>query len=366
VTVPHDRELAELIAASVYAMMRDGTVPGLSLVVVGRDAIRFAGGYGFADVADRTPATPETSYLWFSMSKIATATAAMRLFDEGRLDLDAPVTEYIAWRRDRPGAAPTMRQLLTHTGGLANPMPLRWVHAAEAPPVDQEAMLRRLLTSRWVVGRPTAPRARYSNVGYLAAAQVIAAAARSPFERFLHTSILEPAGMSATGFTRDAGATAATGYVRIPRIADPLLRLVIPAALLGPRHGRHRSLRPFYVDGAGYGGLVGPAIDAARLLRLHLGEGSIDGRRILSPHATRSMQHITARGRRLDHAIGWFRQRVDGDDEYLEHFGAGAGFWNVMRIYPRRGIGIVAMANTTAPYRFQALFHHLARAGWSS
>lgn len=345
-------------------MMRDSLVPGLSLAVANRDGIVFADGFGHADLAAGTPATPDTSYLWFSMSKIVTATAAMRLVDEGRLDPDAPITEYVAWPPDRPGAAPTMRQLLTHTGGLANPMPLRWVHAAADPAVDQAAMLRRLLHSRWVVGRPTAPRARYSNVGYLAAAHVIAAAARAPFERYVHTAILEPAGMSATGFTYGEGQPA-TGYVRIPRIADRLLRLAIPAALLGPRHGRHRSLRPFHVDGAGYGGLVGPVLDVSRLLRLHLGDGEIDGHRMLSAKAIRSMQHITAHGRRLDHAIGWFRRRADGDDEYLEHFGAGAGFWNVMRIYPQRGIGIAAMANTTSPYRFQPLFHHLARADWT-
>jgi CubicO group peptidase (beta-lactamase class C family) len=352
------------VAPGVLAMMRDGAVPGLSLVVASHDGVLYADGFGYTDLAVRTPATPDTSYLWFSMSKIATATAAMRLVDEGRLDPDAPITEYVAWPPDRPGAAPTMRQLLTHTGGLANPMPLRWVHAATDPAVDQAAMLRRLLRSRWVVGRPTAPRARYSNVGYLAAAHVIAAAARTPFERYLHTAILEPAGMAATGFTYGE-APPATGYVRIPRVADPLLRLAVPAALLGPRHGRHRSLRPFYVDGAGYGGLVGPVLDVSRLLRLHLGDGEIDGHRILSATAVRSMQHVTARGRRLDHAIGWFRRRADGDDEYLEHFGAGAGFWNVMRIYPQRGIGIAAMANTTSSYRFQSLFHHLARADWT-
>jgi CubicO group peptidase (beta-lactamase class C family) len=143
----------------------------------------------------------------------------------------------------------------------------------------------------------------------------------------------------------------------------PILRYVLPAPVLGPRHGRHVSLRPFLVDGAGYGGLVGDVVDVARLLRLHLGGGAIDGQRVLSEASTRAMRQIVARGRHFDHAIGWFRRHAHGQQDYVEHFGAGVGFWNVMRIYPTRGIGVALMSNGTSALRFGDLMTRLAELG---
>jgi CubicO group peptidase (beta-lactamase class C family) len=71
-------------------------VPGLSVAVARTDRVVWARGFGFADLATSTTATPATSYLWFSMTKIVTATAVLRLVERGDLDLDSPVTEYFA------------------------------------------------------------------------------------------------------------------------------------------------------------------------------------------------------------------------------------------------------------------------------
>ena len=60
------------------------------------------------------------------MSKIATATAAMRLADEGRLDLDAPVRDLVPSYTARSAVQPRVRQLLNHTAGAATPKPVRW------------------------------------------------------------------------------------------------------------------------------------------------------------------------------------------------------------------------------------------------
>lgn len=90
-------------ATTVATMMRTGNIPGLSVAVVDRDRLRFAAGYGLADRAGNTPSTAATAYLWFSMTKIVTATAALRLADDGRLDLDAPAGEYLSELRPRGG-----------------------------------------------------------------------------------------------------------------------------------------------------------------------------------------------------------------------------------------------------------------------
>jgi CubicO group peptidase (beta-lactamase class C family) len=294
-----------------------------------------------------------------------TATAALRLADEGRLDLSAPVGAYVDFLRAPGSTQPTVRQLLTHTAGLGNPLPIRWAHPAGAPAPDPEALLRRLMGRRRAYRFPVGQSARYSNVGYLAAGQIIAAAAGMPFEAYVRRSVLRPLGMDRTGFGLPAGADSATGYVKAPRIADPLLRRLLPDGIAGDRHGGYLALNPFAVDGPAYGGLVGDVLDAGRFLRMHLRDGELDGNRILTPQGARRMRTIDQPGKPFHHGIGWFRRPTDAPDRWVEHLGTGAGFWNVMRLYPDRGLGIVVMTNSTAAYDFEPLFALLAGASWS-
>ena len=83
----------ETLEAFLQGKFRSEGLPGLSVVVVKGDRIVWERGFGFADLATSTPATPSTSYLWFSMTKIVTATAVMRLAEGGYLDLDTPAEE---------------------------------------------------------------------------------------------------------------------------------------------------------------------------------------------------------------------------------------------------------------------------------
>ena len=96
------------VVRAVRTMMRQAHVPGLSLAVVRRDRVLLSAGFGSADLAGDTRATVATSYLWFSMTKMVTATAALRLADEGHLDLDAPVGEYVHYLQTPGGKQPTV------------------------------------------------------------------------------------------------------------------------------------------------------------------------------------------------------------------------------------------------------------------
>ena len=339
-------------------VMRSAAIPGLSIAVTDQSGTLSAQGFGFSDLAARTPATQATAYRWFSMTKLVTATAALRLADRGDLDLDAPIGEYLD--EGRVHHPVSTRQLLTHTAGLANPLPVRWVHPATAPTPDQSLMLAQLLARRRMFARPPGGPARYSNVGYLAAAQIIAKVAGASFTDHVTETILQPLGMDATGFAHPEG-DAAVGYLNLPRPLHPLLRKMLPPATVGANHSGVRSLNPFLVDGAGYGGLVGPATDAARFLRLHLCDGQLDGVRILAPQTARQMRRIVSNGRRFDHATGWFKDRSHAtkSQEYVEHYGSGAGFWNVARIYPDRGLGVVVMTNGSRRFDIQALMGHI-------
>jgi CubicO group peptidase (beta-lactamase class C family) len=353
------------VTDAITTMMCRGHVPGLSIAVTDRDRLLFAGGYGLADQAGQQPATVRTAYLWFSMTKIVTATAALRLADERRVDLDAPVGEYLDSLRSPGPAQPTLRQLLSHTAGLGNPLPIRWVHPADSAAPDPEDLLRRLMARRRAYRYRVGETARYSNVGYLAVGQIIAVAAGMPFQDYVREAVLRPLGMSETGFVYSTDTEAATGYVRAPRVAEPVLRRVMPPGIVGQRHGPYLALNPFHVDGPPYGGLVGHALDASRFIRMHLRDGELDGHRVLSVQSSRAMRTIDQPGKPFDHGMGWFRRPTKHSGHWVEHFGAGAGFWNVMRLYPDQGIGVVLMTNSTTTYDFDPLCALLAGASWS-
>jgi len=344
------------IRDAVVGLMRRRQIPGLALAVTGTDGLLYTGGFGAAVLEPHQPAGPDTAWLWFSMSKPVTATAALSLADQGLLDLDAPFRDLLPdGQRIRTSA--TVRQLLNHTSGMANPLPIRWVRTADAPDSDAELYAR----LHRAIGRPrrsSGGRAAYSNVGYLVLGRVLEAVAGRPLRELVQGIVLGPAGMTSTGYRYGEDACGATGYVRAPRLADPLLRALLPAGVVGPRHGAHLSLRRFLVNGAAYGGLVGPVTDTARFLRLHLRDGELDGRRVISPSSAREMRDVRWPGRPFDHGLGWFRKPVPDQDrpEWVEHYGAGAGFWNAMRLYPSVGLGMVVMANTTQPYDVDTLF----------
>ena len=168
--------------------------------------------------------------------------------------------------------------------------------------------------------------------------------------------------MNNTGFTHRP--RTATGYVRAPRPAGAVLKAYLPAGTVGTRNGRHLAFEPFLVNGPGYGGLVGDVTDAARLARLHLADGTIDGHTVIQPDTARRMRTISTPGKPVDLGLGWYRNpNSTSKPRHVEHVGAGGGFYNAMRIYPDADLGLVIMANTTAAFDHGALFDQIQH-GW--
>jgi CubicO group peptidase (beta-lactamase class C family) len=193
-------------------------------------------------------------------------------------------------------------------------------------------------------------RARYSNIGYLAVGQVIAVAAGVPYEEFVCTQVLGPLGMTHTGFRwADAALSSTpriTGHFRLAGVGVPIFSALLPRGLVGPRAGSLVTLRPFELDGAAYGGLIGTVSDAARLLAVYTNRGTVGTRRLLHPESVEAMITITVRSRPYDVGLGWFRPNGDRPNR-IEHLGGGIGYFNVMRLDTRTGGGAVVMSNIT-------------------
>jgi CubicO group peptidase (beta-lactamase class C family) len=324
-------------------------VPGVAVIVVGAEGVRARSAVGSADLISRRSMATNSAFPWFSMTKIATATTAIRLAERCVLELDAPVCSLVPVMRvlrPAPWAAQiTVRHLLQHTAGFPNPIPLTWIHPADQPGPDPDAFLERLLAKHSRLRFQPGARSSYSNLGPLVLGSAITQATRASFQSVVQDEVLEPLRMSSTAFTFSLENNAAIGY----HTRYSPMRLLLPRWVTGPSAGRWISFRRFLVDGAPYGGLIGSAEDAARFLRMHLRDGELDGLRIISAEAATQMRLVNARGKRFDLGLGWFvpAHQRSADPAFVEHLGGGAGFFNVMRIYPTRGVGVVVMGNAT-------------------
>ena len=330
-----------------------GSVPGFSVAVVKGGSVCWMKGFGFSDLSSQVPATAETVYMWFSMTKIVTATAVMQLHDKGRLALDDPVNDYVP---NFPTAADstlvTVRHLLNHSSGLPNPIPIKWVHAATETGPNTDAFLNQLLVRYRKLKSKPGLKASYSNLGYIALGKVIEEASGEHYQDYVVDKILKPLGMNQTNFiyTPIMLLNTATGYQKRLSMMTMLLRLMgVPRGILNGRVGDYVAFNRFYLDGASYGGLLGPVKDVARFLHVHLNRGLADGEQILSPDSVALMQQISATGDKVDVGLGWYREHSASSAKriFLEHLGGGAGFFNDMRIYPEESMGIVVMGNST-------------------
>ncbi len=298
--------------------------PGVVVALVDREGIRESAAIGMADLARGAPASVATPWHWFSITKVFTVTAGLRL----GVDLDEPAAAHVpAIARLEPAswaARITLRHLMTHRSGIANPLPLRWIRRASDPAPDVEALAARRLGENRRLRFAPGTRVKYTNLGALVLGAALQRIAKTPFDALIAREITGPLGMSRTGFDLPEGA--AVGYH--PRFSP--LRFVIPQWVVGPSFGRWVSTRPFLVDGMPYGGLIGPAEDLARFVRLHLSDDPI----------ARSMR---------EQNLGWFRhwKTRRGDPPSLEHGGSGPGFCDVMRIYPTLGVGAIVLGNAT-------------------
>lgn len=361
---PRDETVSDRARRMIQQFVDESRVPGMSLAIACPDRQLFAVALGQADLATRRPATVADQYPWFSMTKIATATAAMQLHTTGHFDVDAPIGTYLpSYRPHRTHGHPSTRQLLTHTAGLANPLPVLWVRP-ESQTEDRER--RRRIVAKYGTPRHTVgTQARYSNIGYLLAGDVIEAITGQSVQDRVTETVLRPLGMSATGYRFSPDRPRSAGHVRMPGALRPILRRFLPAGLVGPQITGYTRLHPFLVNGAAYGGLIGTVTDAATLAAAHAGAPS-DVSALLPYSDIDRMRTITALGKPFDHGTGWFRRPADSERSpaFVEHYGTGGGYWNAMRIYPERRLAIVAMTNTTSAWDVDRLFTRIGQLSW--
>jgi len=339
------------LEAYLNRLVGSGNPPGLSLVVVKDGTIIYKNAFGYADGPHGVKADTNAVYHWWSMTKIPTAVAIMQLREQGKLDLDEAVIEYLPWfevtHPSDTSQVITVRHLLQHTSGLPDTIPamIGWVHYDDATRNQTEIVKKYLPDFNKLKFEP-GEKAVYSNFNYMVLGAVIEAVSGQSYETYIAKNILEPLGMSHTSFvyTSSMAEHEAFGTLPVVHFYIPFLpTLLDTSALIRQRQGKLLWLNRVYIDATPSTGLIGPSTDVAHFMLAYLNRGSLDGNLILDPE---SISMLTETPPIDSHGLGWVVGESN-DSTYLEHAGGGPGFATIMRLYPEKGIGFAILSNGT-------------------
>lgn len=327
--------------------------PALSMAIsLGADVI-YANGFGVADGPRGMVAEADTVYQWGSVAKIVTAVATMQLYEQGLVDLDAPVADYLDYFPAEHGI--TVRYLLNHSAGLPEPP----YHSEINVRLDGQPLADADLIDRTHYETFTAPSfepgssAAYSNVHYVTLGQIVATVSGQPYVEYVREHILKPLGLANTDFNFSetmiakaaAGAVPAAAQDPITAALDEIRGLGDGADYFRESDGHHAWVNRYNVLAA-HGGLIGPATEMIRLAQMLLNDGALDGIRILSPESVALMQEmqLSTDGTPLGYSLGW-EVYHSGDRYYIAHPGGGSGLQACLRLYPNEGFAIALMSN---------------------
>lgn len=326
--------------------------PGMVFGVVADGKLAYVKATGVQDVGDRRPVTPDTIFRIASMSKNFTALAILKLRDEGKLSLDAPVETIVPElasltypTTDSPRIR--VRDLLNHAGGFVTDDPWgdRQLDMAEA---DFSALLRNGVPFSRAPGMAM----EYSNLGYAVAGRVVTNTSGQPYDAYIGRAILAPLGMSASTYdvSRIPAEHRAIGY-------DWIDGKWVPEPVLGP--GAFGAMGGLAVSANDYAKYVAWVLDAwpAR-------DGADD------PVLKRSSRREIVQGSNFPMVVA--RSGADACDRartygmgmilfadcmlgaHFTHSGGLPGYGSNVLFLPERGVAVFAFANMTyagaAPY----------------
>jgi CubicO group peptidase (beta-lactamase class C family) len=325
------------------------SAPGVVFGAIWRDGTTVLTAAGEADLRTGRKMTPETPFAWFSVTKLFTATAIMQLSERGLIDLDAPVGKYlpeIHLRRD--GREATVRELLSHTSGMPNPIPITWVHLANEPGPGLDGMIRQRVGTDPKLDSVPGTKIAYSNLGYLLLGKIVERVSGTPYERYVTENVLTPLGCRTSGFA--VPPDRATGYQNKWSFTG-LAVWMLDSRFFGGTVGGYLETRPFTVDGAPYGGLNGPVDCLLRFARMTLAQGEGANGRVLSAASVQAMltPSVMRDGRpgALVFGLAWRLDKIDGEP-YADHEGGGGGYCSELRLYPRLGYAVAVIATETS------------------
>jgi CubicO group peptidase (beta-lactamase class C family) len=335
----------------VNRALKDWEVPGVAIAIVKDDKIVFAKGYGVRKLGEPAPVNERTMFAIGSSSKAFTAAAIALLVDEGKVKWDDPVMKHLPGFELYDAYASqqmTLRDLLCHRSGLERG-DLMWYGAA----FDRNEILRRVrfLKPSWSFRSNFG----YQNIMYLAAGQAAAAVTGKSWDAIIKERIFAPLGMKQSN-------TSVNDLKSLDNIASP--------------HGKiEEAVRPIpyrNIDNiAPAGSINSNVMEMAEWVRMQLGEGSHQGKRLISSGAIKEM-HLPQMLMRAEfpwtlmaqeahfiaYGLGWFLHDYRGR-KIIQHGGNIDGMSALVAMIPEEKLGMVILTNMNGSSLREALEYRI-------
>ena len=313
-----------------YAL-EQGDIAGAVVVVVRDGQVLTQRGFGYADVGARTRVDPEaTLFRAGSISKTFTWIAVMQLVEQGRIDLDADINQYLDLQIPPYRGEPiTMRQIMTHTAGFEEAFKGGITFGEDSPPPLGD-VVKGLLPAR-VFAPGTTP--AYSNFATALAGYVVERVSSTPFDVYIEQHIFAPLGMEHSTFRQP-----------VPASLRPMVAKGYPSA-----HQEPQGFELISVPPAGSVSITGA--DAARFMIANLQHAAglmrPETAALMFAPATTSVPALNRM------ALGFYQQRVN-DIEAIGHGGDLGNFHSYLWLIPKHNIGVFVSLNSAgthlAPY----------------
>jgi CubicO group peptidase (beta-lactamase class C family) len=303
-------------------------IPGLALAITHENQVMYVKGYGKANT--RQLVTPQTQFPIASLSKSFTAIAVLQLVEAGKIDLDAPVKQYLpdfTLADTKTAAQITIRQLLSHTSGLSD---WSFSESLQPPPTNNAERVNSLHNAHLVA----APGAEfhYFNPNYDVLARVVEVVIGQSFGEYLQSHILTPLQMSQTFHAT----TMTEAQQRASRMATGhLMAFAIPFTA--------QELSGYL---GGNAGVISTAEDMAKVLILHSNEGQFEDTQLLTPDSM-ALMYTSPPKPDTSYTMGWFVTTENGR-KILQHNGILPTFYTDAAVLSNEKYSIALLYNISA------------------
>ena len=319
--------------------------PGLQYYFFDKDSIIYSYEGGLADIINQQKVTENTTFNAYSVTKTFTALSILQLTEKGMFGLDDPVSDYLP---DFPYPRTiTIRQLLTHSSGIPNPLPLKWIHSAnEHDTFDSKSFFKEIFQRHQKTKFRQNEQFSYSNLGYVLLGMLIEQVSGLTYEEYVVNHIIKKLGIppDQLGFNIPDVNLHAKGYQKRWSILNFILGFMIDKSTIVDRvEGRWTSYINHCVNGTSYGGLIGSGGGFVSYLQELLKSDC----RLISEEFKQQLftENRLANGKGSKMCLSWFKGELNGDTYYTH---AGGGFYYCeIRLYPDLGKGSVIMFNRT-------------------
>lgn len=331
--------------AQLLSELSSTNAPGFQYVVVNSDSVLLEYSAGKADIKNKVALSSSHTMAAFSMTKTLTAIAVLQLLEQQKLQLHDKISHYV----EHPYSAKiTIRQLLNHTSGLPDPIPLKWVHLANKDSTfDEKKALAKVLLEHPKTASKPGEKYQYSNIGFWLLGGVIETASGLSYGEYIRKNIFEPLHLSENeiSFSIIQADNHAKGYLKKYSFMNLFKTFLIEDTTWGEYEENWLHINNLYLNGPAFGGAIGSASAFSRILQSLLSEQSVLLGTSVKQHLY--VQEKDNSGNAINMTLGWHIGELN-DKKYYFKEGGGAGFHSEMRIYPEMNLATVLMVNSTS------------------